>query len=257
MKLETDLRLGLERGELLVYYQPIVSLRSGKITGFEALSRWNHPDGMISPADFIPVADETGLILPMNRALLREACDQLHIWQAQMNCDPPLMMSVNVSRRQFAQPGLAADIGTILRETGTSPQNISLEIVETIAMGESDRALVVLSELKELGVRLSIDDFGTGYSSLSRLPRFPIDSLKIDRTFVSNMTTDRDNHEIVRLIIMLAHSLRLSVVAEGTETEEQVAALKKLDCEMVQGYFYSPPVDAKTAFDLLLTQKIT
>ncbi|MGA7686466.1 MAG: EAL domain-containing protein [Terriglobales bacterium] len=257
LKLETDLRLGLERGELLVYYQPIVSLRSGKITGFEALSRWNHPDGMISPADFIPVADETGLILPMNRALLREACDQLHIWQAQMNCDPPLMMSVNVSRRQFAQPGLAADIGTILRETGTSPQNISLEIVETIAMGESDRALVVLSELKELGVRLSIDDFGTGYSSLSRLPRFPIDSLKIDRTFVSNMTTDRDNHEIVRLIIMLAHSLRLSVVAEGTETEEQVAALKKLDCEMVQGYFYSPPVDAKTAFDLLLTQKIT
>ncbi|MGB8980187.1 MAG: EAL domain-containing protein [Terriglobales bacterium] len=257
LKLETDLRLGLERGELLVYYQPIVSLRSGKITGFEALSRWNHPDGMISPADFIPVADETGLILPMNRALLREACDQLHIWQAQMNCDPPLMMSVNVSRRQFAQPGLAADIGTILRETGTSPQNISLEIVETIAMGESDRALVMLSELKELGVRLSIDDFGTGYSSLSRLPRFPIDSLKIDRTFVSNMTTDRDNHEIVRLIIMLAHSLRLSVVAEGTETEEQVAALKKLDCEMVQGYFYSPPVDAKTAFDLLLTQKIT
>jgi PAS domain S-box-containing protein len=257
LKLETDLRLGLERGELLVYYQPIISLRSGKITGFEALSRWNHPDGMISPADFIPVADETGLILPMNRELLREACDQLHIWQAQINCDPPLMISVNVSRRQFAQPGLAADIGTILQQTGTSPQNISLEIVETIAMGESDRALVVLSELKELGVRLSIDDFGTGYSSLSRLPRFPIDSLKIDRTFVSNMTTDRDNHEIVRLIIMLAHSLRLSVVAEGTETEEQVAALTKLDCEMVQGYFYSPPVDAKTAFDLLLTQKLT
>jgi PAS domain S-box-containing protein len=258
LKLETDLRLGLERGELLVYYQPIISLRSGKITGFEALSRWNHPDGMISPADFIPVADETGLILPMNRDLLRQACDQLHIWQAQINCDPPLMISVNVSRRQFAQPGLAADIGTILQQTGTSPQNISLEIVETIAMGESDRALVVLSELKELGVRLSIDDFGTGYSSLSRLPRFPIDALKIDRTFVSNMTTDRDNHEIVRLIIMLAHSLRLSVVGEGTETEEQVAALKKLDCEMVQGYFYSPPVDAKTAFDLLLrTQEIT
>jgi PAS domain S-box-containing protein len=234
LKLETDLRLGLERGELLVYYQPIISLRSGKIAGFEALSRWNHPDGMISPADFIPVADETGLILHMNRVLLRQACEQLHEWQSQMNCDPPLTVSVNVSRRQFAQPGLAADIDTILSQTGTSPQTISLEIVETIAMGEPDRALLVLSELKELGVRLSIDDFGTGYSSLSRLPRFPIDALKIDRTFVSNMNTDRDNHEIVRLIIMLAHSLGLSIVAEGTETEEQVAALTKLDCEMVQ-----------------------
>ncbi|MGA9353762.1 MAG: EAL domain-containing protein [Terriglobales bacterium] len=257
LKLETDLRLGLERGELLVYYQPIISLRSGKITSFEALSRWNHPDGMISPADFIPVADETGLILHMNRMLLREACEQLHEWQSQLSSDTPLTISVNVSRKQFAQPGLAADIDTILSQTGTSPQNISLEIVETIAMGEPDRALSVLSELKEIGVRLSIDDFGTGYSSLSRLPRFPIDALKIDRTFVSNMNTDHDNHEIVRLIIMLAHSLGLSIVAEGTETQEQVSALTKLGCEMVQGFFYSPPVDAKKAFDLLLRTQQT
>ncbi|MFZ3341051.1 MAG: EAL domain-containing protein [Terriglobales bacterium] len=252
LKLETDLRGGLERGELLVYYQPIISLRSGKIAGFEALSRWKHPEGMISPADFIPVADETGLILPLNRALLREACEQLRSWQSNLGCQPPLTISMNITPKQFAQPKLAMEIAAILQQTGIDPGCVSLEIVETIAMGEADRALAVLSELKELGVRLSIDDFGTGYSSLSRLPRFPIDSLKIDRTFVSNMNTDKDNHEIVRLIIMLAHSLGLSIVAEGAETEDQVAALKRLGCEMVQGYFYSPPVDAKAAFDLLL-----
>ena len=252
LKLETDLRLGLERGELLVYYQPIVSLRSGKITGFEALSRWKHPEGMISPADFIPVADETGLILPLNRALLREACEQLCSWQSQLDCEPPLTISMNVTPKQFDMPDLVAEIDKILHLTGISPGSVSLEIVETIAMGEPDHALSVLCELKKLGVLLSIDDFGTGYSSLSRLPRFPIDSLKIDRTFVSNMNTDRDNHEIVRLIIMLAHSLGLSIVAEGAETEDQVAALTRLGCDMVQGYFYSRPVDAKAAFDLLL-----
>ena len=252
LKLETDLRRGLERGELLVYYQPIISLRSGRITGFEALSRWQHPEGMISPADFIPVADETGLIIPLNRALLLEACDQLRSWQSQLGCEPPLTISMNITPKQFAQPQLAAEIDAILRQTGISPGSVSLEIVETIAMGQPDRALSVLSELKALGVLLSIDDFGTGYSSLSRLPRFPIDALKIDRTFVSNMNADRDNHEIVRLIIMLAHSLGLSIVAEGAETEDQVAALTRLGCEMVQGYFYSPPVDSKAAFGLLL-----
>jgi PAS domain S-box-containing protein len=252
LKLETDLRVGLERGELVVYYQPIISLRSGKITGFEALSRWKHPEGMISPADFIPVADETGLILPLNRALLREACDQLCSWQSQLGCEPPLTISMNITPKQFAQPQLVQEIDAILHQAGISPSSVSLEIVETIAMGEPDRALAVLSELKALGVLLSIDDFGTGYSSLSRLPRFPIDALKIDRAFVSNMNTDRDNHEIVRLIIMLAHSLGLGTVAEGAETAEQVAALTELGCDMVQGYFYAPPVDAKAAFDLLL-----
>ncbi len=252
LKLETDLRRGLERGELIVYYQPIVSLGSGRITGFEALSRWPHPDGMISPAEFIPVADETGLILPLNRAVLLEACRQLRSWQSQFNCDPPLTMSVNISPKQFAQPELAKDIGELLKQTGIDPSTINLEIMETIAMGDADRALSVLSELKALGVRLSIDDFGTGYSSLSRLPRFPVDALKIDRVFISKMNTDHDNHEIVRLIIMLAHSVRLKVVAEGTETEEQITELKRLDCEMAQGFLYSPPVDRKAAFGLLL-----
>ncbi len=252
LKLETDLRLGIERGELIVYYQPIVSLTSGKIIGFEALSRWLRPEGMVSPVEFIPVADETGLILPINKALLLEACQQLRSWQSQFDCDPPLTMSMNITPRQFAQAELAKDIGETLRDTGIDPNTINLEIMETIAMGDADRALSVLSELKALGVRLSIDDFGTGYSSLSRLPRFPIDALKIDRVFISNMNTDHDSHEIVRLIIMLAHSVGLKVVAEGTETEEQIAGLKRLGCEMAQGYLYSPPVDQKAAFGLLL-----
>ena len=251
LKLETDLRLGLERGELIVYYQPIVSLASGRVVGFEALSRWQRPEGMVSPVEFIPVADETGLILPMNRALMLEACHQLRTWQEQFPCDPPLSMSVNITPRQFALPGLAKEIGETLARTGVEPRSLHLEIMETIAMGDSDRALSVLSELKALGVGLSIDDFGTGYSSLSRLPKFPVDALKIDRVFISNMQNDDGSFEIVRLIIMLAHSVGLKVVAEGTETEEQILELKKLGCEMAQGYLYSPPTDAKKASELL------
>ena len=252
LELETDLRLGLERGELIVYYQPIVSLVSGKIIGFEALSRWQRPEGMVSPAEFIPVADETGLILPINKALFLEACTQLRSWQSQFDCHPPLTMSMNITPKQFGLPELAEGIGEMLKQTGVAPGTINLEIMETIAMGDADRALSVLSELKALGVRLSIDDFGTGYSSLSRLPRFPVDALKIDRVFISNMNTDHDSHEIVRLIVMLAHSVGLKVVAEGTETEEQITELKRLNCEMAQGFLYSPPVDRKAAFGLLL-----
>jgi len=252
LKLETDLRRGIERGELIVYYQPIVSLASGRIIGFEALSRWLRPEGMVSPVDFIPVADETGLILPINRALLLEACTQLRTWQSQFDCDPPLTMSMNITPKQFALPDLAEGIGEILKQTGVAPGTINLEIMETIAMGDGDRALSVLSQLKALGVRLSIDDFGTGYSSLSRLPRFPVDALKIDRVFISNMHVDHESHEIVRLIVMLAHSVGLKVVAEGTETEEQITELKQLKCEMAQGFLYSPPVDRKAAFGLLL-----
>jgi EAL domain-containing protein (putative c-di-GMP-specific phosphodiesterase class I) len=251
LKLETDLRLGMERGELIVYYQPIVSLASDKIVGFEALSRWQRPEGMVSPVEFIPVADETGLILPMNRRLLLDACQQLRSWQTQYPCDPPLTMSVNITPRQFALPELAKEIGATLEATGVAPSTLHLEIMETIAMGDADRALGVLCELKALGVSLSIDDFGTGYSSLSRLPKFPVDALKIDRVFIANMHNDRGSFEIVRLIIMLAHSVGLKVVAEGTETEEQIRELKKLGCEMAQGYLYSPPTDPKKASELL------
>jgi PAS domain S-box-containing protein len=252
LKLETDLRRGLEQGELLVYYQPIIGLGSGKIVGFEALSRWKSPQGMISPVEFIPIADETGLILPINRALLIESCRQLQSWQAKLGCTPPLTMSLNITPRQFAQTDLAKEIGGMLNDCGIPPSAVNLEITETIAMGDPDHAFAVLSGLKALGVRLSIDDFGTGYSSLSRLPRFPIDALKIDRVFISQMCTDHDNHEIVRLIIMLAHSLELSVVAEGTDTQDQIVELKHLECEMAQGYLYSPPVDSAQAYELLL-----
>jgi PAS domain S-box-containing protein len=252
LKLETDLRRGIEHGELLVYYQPIISLESGRIIGFEALSRWKTVQGMVSPLDFIPIADETGLIIPMNRALYFEACQQLKSWQSKLDCAPPLIMSLNITPRQFAQPDLAKEIGDILAQSGINPSAVNLEITETIAMGDADHAFSVLSDLKALGVRLSIDDFGTGYSSLSRLPRFPIDALKIDRVFISQMSTDHDNHEIVRLIIMLAHSLGLKVVAEGTETQDEVNELKHLKCEMVQGFLYSPPVDSVKAFELLL-----
>jgi diguanylate cyclase (GGDEF)-like protein/PAS domain S-box-containing protein len=253
LTMETKLRRGLENGELLVYYQPIVSLASGRIAGFEALSRWRTPEGLVPPAEFIPIADETGLILPLNQALLRDACRQLKIWQSQFGCDPPLTMSVNLAPKQFRQPELSDEIGTILQETGIAPGVLNFEIMETIAMGDADRALSILTDLKALGVRLSIDDFGTGYSSLSRLPRFPIDALKIDRSFIMNMSSDRESREIVRLIVMLAHSVGLKVVAEGTETEDQISELKKLGCEMAQGYFYSPPVSAQSALALLVS----
>ena len=252
LKLETDLRRAIENNELLVYYQPIVSLESERIVGFEALSRWQKPEGLVSPADFIPVADETGLIIPMNWGVLREACTQLRNWQSQFQYHPPLTMSMNITSKQFELAHLAAGIENIVRETGITPKVLSFEIVETVAMGDADRALSVLSGIKALGSRISIDDFGTGYSSLSRLPRFPIDILKIDRSFISNMACDHESREIVRSIITLAHTVGLKVIAEGTETREQIEALKELGCEMAQGYFYSPPVNSQAALGLLL-----
>jgi EAL domain-containing protein (putative c-di-GMP-specific phosphodiesterase class I) len=255
LKMETDLRRAVENGELTVYYQPIVSLLTGRIAGFEALSRWKRADGFVPPVEFIPVADESGLIIPINRLLLIESCQQLRTWQQEFVCDPPLTMSMNIAPKQFSQPELAHELGAAIKQTGVDPGTVNLEIMETIAMGDADRALKVLSDLKALGVRLSIDDFGTGYSSLSRLPRFPVDSLKIDRVFISSMITDHDSHEIVRLIIMLAHSLGLKVVAEGTETEDQIKELRRLDCELAQGYLFSAPVDAKAASELLLRSR--
>jgi predicted signal transduction protein with EAL and GGDEF domain len=253
LRLETDLRRALELGEFRVHYQPIVSLQSGKITGFEALSRWQRPEGLLLPAHFIQIADETGIILPMNRVLLREACLQLRAWQSQFPSNPPLTISVNVSRKEFAQPDLAAQIGAILVEVGIDPSSVDLEIMETIAMADPQRSNLVLSELKALGVGLSIDDFGTGYSSLSRLQGFPVDTLKIDRAFITKMDTDGETSEIVRIIVMLAHNLGLKVVAEGAETAEQVSLLKQLECELVQGYFFARPGDHTAAQSLLMS----
>ena len=250
LRLETDLRRALELGEFRVHYQPIVSLQSGKITGFEALSRWERPEGLLSPAHFIQIADETGIILPMNRLLLREACLRLRAWHSQFPCDPPLTMSVNVTPKEFAQPDLAVQIGAILGEVGIDTRSIDVEITENVAMADPQRSNLVLWELKTLGVHLSIDDFGTGYSSLSRLQGFPVDTLKIDRSFISKMDTDG---EIVRIIIMMAHNFGLRVVAEGAETAEQVSLLKQMGCDLAQGYFFARPGDHAAAQALLMS----
>jgi diguanylate cyclase (GGDEF)-like protein/PAS domain S-box-containing protein len=255
LQLETDMRKALDSGQFHVYYQPVVSLSSGLIVGFEALSRWHRPEGIVAPNDFIPVANETGMILTINRELLLVACQQLRRWQKRYPSDPPLSLSVNISPRQFAQPDLASQIGRLIEESGMDPHCVDLEITETIAMADAERSGVVLSALKALGVRLDIDDFGTGYSSLSRLQHFPVDTLKIDRAFVSRMDSDHDTHEIVRIIIMLAHNLGLKVVAEGVETQTQLDLLRDTGCELAQGYLFSKPVDHETIDKLLETNR--
>lgn len=252
LELETDLRKALELGEFRTHYQPIVSLRTGRITGFEALTRWQRGERLLSPAEFIAVADETGLIIPMNRLLLREACEQLRSWHSQFPAEPPLTMSVNITSKEFACPSLATGIGDTLKQTGLDPRNLQLEITETIAMGDPEKATSVLAELKALGVRLSVDDFGTGYSSLSRLQQFSVDSLKIDRAFISRMDSDAESLKIVQVIIMLSQTLGLVTVAEGTETEEQVNQLKTLDCGYAQGYYFSKPADHTVISELLM-----
>jgi len=257
LQLETDLRKALDQGQFRVYYQPIVSLQTGKITGFEALTRWQRPEGILAPIAFIAVAEETGLIIPMNRQLLREACQHLRSWQSEFPSDSPLTMSVNITSREFVQPDLVSEIRKSLEETGVDPGCLQLEIIETIAMGDAEKSGHVLAQLKALGVRLSIDDFGTGYSSLSRLRRIPVDTLKIDRAFISNMDTDPENREIVRAIIVLAHNLGLKVVAEGTEKEEHIDLLKQFNCEMAQGYLFSRPADDQAMLKLLASNRST
>ena len=257
LQLETDLRKALDQGQFRVYYQPIVSLQTGKITGFEALTRWQRPEGILAPIAFIAVAEETGLIIPMNRQLLREACQHLRSWQSEFPSDSPLTMSVNITSREFVQPDLVSEIRKSLDQTGVDPGCLQLEIIETIAMGDAEKSGHVLAQLKALGVRLSIDDFGTGYSSLSRLRRIPVDTLKIDRAFISNMDTDPENREIVRAIIVLAHNLGLKVVAEGTEKEEHIDLLKQFNCEMAQGYIFSRPADDQAMSKLLASNHST
>jgi EAL domain-containing protein (putative c-di-GMP-specific phosphodiesterase class I) len=232
-----------------------VSLKDGQIVGFEALTRWHSPRGLVMPNDFIPVADETGIILSINRQLLPEACKQLLSWQQLFPSNPPLSLSVNVSPKQFAQADLPAQIGQLLQQSGMNPHCVDLEITETIAMADAEKSAGMLAGLKALGVGLDIDDFGTGYSSLSRLQSFRVDTLKIDRIFVSRMDSDHETFEIVRVIIMLAHSLGLKLVAEGVETQAQLDLLKGLGCERAQGYLFSKPVDHEAILKLLATNR--
>ena len=210
LQLETDLRKALERDEFRVYYQPLVSLQHGRIVGFEALTRWQRPEGIVLPGEFIAVADETGLILPMNRQLLRAACQQFRRWQTMFPSDPPLVLSVNVTGKEFTQPDLASQIRDILQQTGMDPRSVDLEITETIAMGDAERSAVALSDLKAVGVRLSIDDFGTGYSSLS--PPSALSGGLLEnrpKLHLGHGSRIRRRNEIVRIIVLLAHNLGL------------------------------------------------
>jgi diguanylate cyclase (GGDEF)-like protein/PAS domain S-box-containing protein len=257
LQLEADLRRALERGELRVHYQPIVSLVSGRITGVEALARWLHPGrGLISPAEFIPLAEETGLIVPIGRWVLSAACRQMRIWTARSGGHAPLELSVNLSSRQFALPDLVSQIEQVLAETGLDPRQLRLEITESVIMEKAESVTGMLHELRQLGVRLSIDDFGTGYSSLAYLQRFPIDSLKIDRSFVSPMGVHGERSEIARTIVTIGHNLGMSVIAEGVETPEQLAQLRSLACEGAQGYFFSKPLDGETTGALIAAGRI-
>ena len=251
MQLETDLRTAVERGEFCVYYQPIIDLSTMRLSGFEALMRWNHPTrGLVPPGEFIPVCEDTGLIVPVTLWILRESCNQLVRWKKQFPASP-LMMSVNLSGKHFMQNDLVAQISEILGETKINPSDLKLELTESAVMENAERVISMLRELKNIGVQLSIDDFGTGYSSLSYLHRFPIDTLKIDRSFVSEMETGSENGEIVRTIISLAKTLRMSVVAEGIESIHQIHQLQILGCEYGQGFLFSRPVPRVEAEKLL------
>jgi diguanylate cyclase (GGDEF)-like protein len=254
LKLETDLRRAIEREEFCVYYQPIVKLKSSEICGFEALVRWRHPErGLLSPEEFIPIAEETGLIHPLGQWVLAEACRQMREWQQQSVACKMLTMSVNLSGKQLSQPNLCAEIQQVLKVTDFDPRCLKLEITESVVMDNADLAITMLHRLRELGIQLSIDDFGTGYSSLSYLHRFPVDNLKIDRSFISGMSLGDENLEIVRSITMLARNLGMEVIAEGIETKEQLAQLRALSCRFGQGYLFSKPLEAEAA--ALLIQK--
>jgi len=255
--LENDLRQDVEKiGQLNtpfhLYYQPIVSLAAGRISSFEALIRWQHPKrGLVYPAHFIPLAEETGLIGPIGSWVLREACRQMQTWQLAFSDRASSMISVNLSGKQFLQLDLVEQVDQILQETGLKAGSLKLEITESVLMENSSEAAVMLERLKTLGVQISIDDLGTGYSSLSRLHSFRVNTLKIDRSFVSQMGTKGENSEIVQAIVMLAHQLKMNVIAEGVETAAQLTKLKELKCEEGQGYFFSRPLTSQAAQELI------
>jgi diguanylate cyclase (GGDEF)-like protein/PAS domain S-box-containing protein len=243
LKMETDLRHACERDELFVDYQPIVSLKTSTLIGFEALVRWRHPEfGLVLPKDFIPVAEETGQILTIGQTVLESACRQAREWQQTCPASPPLFVSVNLSVKQFNQPGLVENIASLLQQFQLPPRCLKLEITESVFSDNIEAAVGLLTQLRELGVQLSIDDFGTGYSSLSYLQRFPIDTLMIDRSFVTQMMENEENLAIVRTIVALAQNLGMDVVAEGVETEDQLKLLRKLECENGQGFLFSTPL---------------
>jgi diguanylate cyclase (GGDEF)-like protein/PAS domain S-box-containing protein len=255
LQIESDLRRAIERQEFYVNYQPIVMLKSGRICGFEALVRWRHPErGLISPSEFIPVAEDAGLVIPIDRWVLKQACLQMRKWQTAFPITRQMKMSVNLSCKQFMQSTIVEQVMETLRETGLAPTSLKLEITESVMMERGDYAMSALEQLSRAGIELSLDDFGTGYSSLSYIHRFPVTTLKIDQSFIKRMG-GQQNGEIVRAVVALARNLGMEVVAEGIETMMQLDQLKALGCEQGQGYYFSRPLEAASATELIQQQE--
>jgi len=252
LRMETDLRTAVERGEFELYYQPLVELQTGRVTELEALLRWRHPSrGIVPPLDFIPLAEETGLIVPIGSWVMADACRQVREWQGRFPRDEPLTLSVNLSVKQFAQPDFVANLVGIVRTSGLDPRCLKLEITETIAIDDPERTRGMLDELRGLGVRMYLDDFGTGYSSLGQLHRLSLDAIKIDRSFVMRMTDGPMHWQLVHTVRNLARNIGVAVIAEGVETVEQLAELRGLGCESAQGYLFSRPVPANEIEQML------
>jgi EAL domain-containing protein (putative c-di-GMP-specific phosphodiesterase class I) len=239
----------------MIHYQPKVSIKTGKIVGWEALVRWEHPEGhLLLPAEFVPLAEETGMIIPLGRWVLREACRQAKEWQTRFSRDSTLAIGVNVSARQFQHPTLIEEVSDALEETRLDPSSLVLEITESMAMEDASFSVSVLRELKDLGLKIAIDDFGTGYSSLSYLKRFPVDVIKIDRSIVEGLERDSADAAIVSAVITMAHALGLEAVAEGVETSEEFAKLRTLGCDIGQGYYWWKPRPGEAAATLMAAE---
>jgi diguanylate cyclase (GGDEF)-like protein len=248
--IENHLNKAVERNELLLYYQPQVDIAHGTVSGLEALVRWQHSElGMVSPGEFIPLAEESGLIVSVGEWVIREACRQAVAWRRQGL--PPMRISVNLSPFQLRDPRLASIIETALQVHGMDPKCLELEITESSIMKNVESALVTLNQMRELGVAIALDDFGTGYSSLAQLKRFPVDRLKIDRSFVKDIPGSADDQAIAKVIVLIGHNLGMNVLAEGVETQAQMTYLKECSCDEVQGYLFSPPLPAVAVPDFL------
>jgi EAL domain-containing protein (putative c-di-GMP-specific phosphodiesterase class I) len=244
LEVENDLRRAIEQEEFVVHYQPIVRLDDdGGVWSVEALVRWDHPErGLLNPDEFVPVAEESGLVVPMGEQVLEQACRRAVEWQRQLPRSTPLVMCVNLSARQLSRPDLAETVERVLRETGLKGSHLTLDITETVYVKALAASTTILDRLRGLGVKISIDDFGTGYSSLSYLKRLPADAIKIDKSFIKGLGYDVEDTAVVRMIIELAHTLRMVVIAEGVETEEQVTLLEEMGCDMAQGFHFSKPL---------------
>ena len=254
-QLENELQMAISKDQLIVYYQPIVSLSNFTVLAFEALVRWQHPKkGLVPPDEFIPFAEEAGLVTQVDLWVLKEVCKQLKVWEKIGHYSDSLSVSVNFSSRHFIKPDLIEKVSAILAETEIEPRKIKLEITETALIENRTSAVELLSKLRSLGVALSLDDFGTGYSSLSYLQQFPLNVLKIDRCFVREVDRNSKNATITRALIKIAHQLKLTVIAEGVETEEELAFLSRNDCDHVQGYFFSPPLPINKLAQLQMPQ---